>query len=131
MNYLDGAKHEAMYQAFWEGRSIRDVARSVGVAIITAAKFYWAMPDKPFCPCGKPITHREWCSHRFQRSPKRRKLMRRMQRERYKRKATLGKYLGGGWWEFWLSCGHGGKLLLGADWSDPISPMNCHPCRKS
>ena len=39
-------------------------------------------------------------------------------------------YLSDGWWEFWLECGHGGKLLLGMDFRDKISTLRCHLCTK-
>lgn len=45
-----------------------------------------------------------------------------------KRPIVEQKYLEDGWWEFWLDCGHGGKLLLGRDHTDWSFLMNCIYC---
>lgn len=59
---------QKMYALFSTGTGIRATARELGLHRDTVAKYYHERgPTR--CQCGKPMTHRGWCSFRVSRSP--------------------------------------------------------------
>lgn len=63
-----------MQALFEAGNGIRATAKAVGLHRDTVAKYYH-LGEKKRCPCGKPMTHRGWCSSRVARSPGRQKFL--------------------------------------------------------
>lgn len=59
---------------FDAGLGIRATSRETGLDKKTVSKYYHARPATK-CPCGKPMTHRGWCSFRVARSPGRQKFL--------------------------------------------------------
>lgn len=57
-----------MQALFEAGNGIRATAKAVGLHRDTVAKYYH-LGEKKRCPCGKPMTHKGWCSSRVARSP--------------------------------------------------------------
>lgn len=130
MRQIDEQTKAALLCAFTDGMGIRAAADFAGVARGTARRYFRELDPPPLCKCGKPATHQGWCSVRFAESPARQKLMRKLHRRRAAciRKIVYSSWLTDGWWEFWLSCGHGGKLLLGAGFEPLPTETECYPC---
>lgn len=77
---LHPALRDAIARSFFEGLSVRQVARRHGISKITAAQY---RPNGlPACACGQPHGHRGWCAVRFALSPARQAVLQRLhQRE--------------------------------------------------
>ena len=66
----------AIYDCFDRGLNLRATARATGAAVMTVSRYYHEKPPM-LCLCGKPLTHRGWCSHRVALSPGRQAFLRR------------------------------------------------------
>lgn len=74
---------EHLAQALASGLGIRAAARKVGCSKATSAKLHRILVEERrrlglgdfTCPCGKTSTHRGWCAHRLQGSPRRQQVL--------------------------------------------------------
>lgn len=83
--HKDFPRFERACELFHQGCTIREVAKSVGMAINTAmhvrrnciegGELSGLPPIK--CPCGEPTGHRGWCSYRVSYSSKRQAFLKR------------------------------------------------------
>jgi len=83
--YAKSGQLQRLCTALVRGKSIRAAAREAGCSRVTARKLHrilladFASPGQVAfrCACGKPSTHRGFCSARFRESPRRQAFMRR------------------------------------------------------
>lgn len=77
MNVLPQHKIDLIERLTRNGGTVREVSRLAGVNRNTVKRYRDKYADECVCPCGKPLKHRAWCSHRFAKSPARQEFMRR------------------------------------------------------
>lgn len=77
MNTISEQTEGALLSAFNDGMGIRAAARYAGVNVATSRRVWRTLDPKPLCKCGRPATHRGWCSVRFAASAPRQEFMER------------------------------------------------------
>lgn len=78
-----GGKLAEIDRLLRQGLGNREIHRACGAHTTTIARrraylVATNVLDQLKCPCGQPVGHRGWCSHRFERSPKRQAVMLRL-----------------------------------------------------
>jgi hypothetical protein len=75
MNVLPAETVQKIGALVLEGRSLRHIEKTLGIAKRTVARYRLRVIDAALtvikCRCGEPIGHKGWCSARFIESPKR------------------------------------------------------------
>jgi len=84
--YGNSGKLSLAVELFKMGWSIRRVCAVTELSKTTANKIQRRMP-KILCVCGKPVTHRGWCSYRYAQSELRQEFMRKWHKKQIKRVA--------------------------------------------
>jgi hypothetical protein len=75
MNTISEQTEAALLCAFSDGASIRGAARFAGTCVQTSRRVWRTLDPKPLCKCGRPATHKGWCSARFASSKPRQEFM--------------------------------------------------------
>ena len=85
--YHRSGKFDAVKLLVIEGKSNRAIQRELGISKHTVARYRFFI-EAEFgigrCPCGLPATHQGWCSYRYDNSPKRQAVMKKLNQNRTK-----------------------------------------------